>query len=83
MQILCEPTFHFHLQGRKIRERETSVSTWLQATLVHTRSTRRHIPEDSIHQAGTRLHPNINISPPQFTAAESDIKSVLRCNGLL
>jgi hypothetical protein len=33
--------YRLHLQGRKIRERETSMSTWLQ-------STRRHIPEDGI-----------------------------------
>jgi hypothetical protein len=32
-------TYRLHLQGRKIRERETS---------FHSRSTRRHIPEDGI-----------------------------------
>jgi hypothetical protein len=47
-------TYRLHLQGRKIRERGTSVSRWLQPrspsckTSVHTRSTRRHIPEDGI-----------------------------------
>jgi hypothetical protein len=49
----------------KIRERGTSVSRWLQATLkmeeirssemsVPTRSTRRHIPENGIHQSHRR-----------------------------
>jgi hypothetical protein len=52
-------TYRLHLQGRKIRERETSVSRWLQTELsleairssetsVHTRSTRRHFTEDGI-----------------------------------
>jgi hypothetical protein len=55
-------TYRLHLRGRKIRERGTSVSRWLQIfftlnmeairsseTSVHfTRSTRRHIPEDGI-----------------------------------
>jgi hypothetical protein len=40
-------TYRLHLQGRKFRERGTSVSRWLQ-TAVHTRSTRRHIPKDGI-----------------------------------
>jgi hypothetical protein len=55
--------YRLHLQGRKIGERGTSVSKWLQLadfctlkmeairsfeTSVHTRSTRRHIPEDGI-----------------------------------
>jgi hypothetical protein len=39
-------TYRLNLQGRKIRERGTSVSRWLQS--VHTRSTRHHIPEDGI-----------------------------------
>jgi hypothetical protein len=33
-------TYRLYLQGREIRERETSVSRWLQ--------TRRHIPKDGI-----------------------------------
>jgi hypothetical protein len=37
-------TYRLHLQGRKIRERGTSVCRWL----VHTRFTRRHISEDGI-----------------------------------
>jgi hypothetical protein len=48
--------YRLHLQGRKIHERGTSVSRWLKMeairsseTSVHTRSTRRHIPEDGIH----------------------------------
>jgi hypothetical protein len=56
-------TYRLNLQGRKIRERGTSVSMWLQVadfstlkmeeirsseTSVHTRSTWGHIPEDSI-----------------------------------
>jgi hypothetical protein len=47
-------TYRLHLQGRKIRERGTSVIRWLRTaipsseTAVHTRSTRRHIPEDDI-----------------------------------
>jgi hypothetical protein len=40
-------TYRLHLQGSKIREPETSVSRQ-QQTSVHTRSTRRHIPEDGI-----------------------------------
>jgi hypothetical protein len=36
-------TYRLYLQGRKIRERGTSVSG-----LIHTRSTRRQIPEDGI-----------------------------------
>jgi hypothetical protein len=48
--------YRLHLQGRKIRVQGTSVSRWLQKmettrtseTSVHTRSTRRHIPEDGI-----------------------------------
>jgi hypothetical protein len=55
-------TYRLHLQGRQIRERRTSVSRWLlvpllpstlkmeairsSETSVHTRSTRRYIPED-------------------------------------
>jgi hypothetical protein len=39
---LCEPrfggTYCLHLQGRKIRERETSVSRWLQQPHVHAGS---------------------------------------------
>jgi hypothetical protein len=69
---LFRGTYRLHLQGRKIRERGTTVSRWLQTeppventqladfstlkmeairsseTYVHTRSTRRHIPEDGI-----------------------------------
>jgi hypothetical protein len=50
-------TYRLHLQGRKIRERGTSVGRWLHLkmeamrsseTSVHTRSTWRHIPEDGI-----------------------------------
>jgi hypothetical protein len=47
-------TYRFHLHGRKIRARATSVSRWLQSALrysetsVCTRPTRRHIPEDGI-----------------------------------
>jgi hypothetical protein len=54
-------TYRLQLQGRKIRDRGTSVSRWLQTeqtlnmevirhseTSVHTRSTRRYIPEDGI-----------------------------------
>jgi hypothetical protein len=66
-------TYCLHLQGRKLRERGTGVSKWLQPpahagssladfstltteairsskTSVHTRSTRRHIPEDGTLQ---------------------------------
>jgi hypothetical protein len=45
-----EGTYRLHFQGRKIRERGTSVSRWLQTveTSVHTRSTRPHIPGDGI-----------------------------------
>jgi hypothetical protein len=66
-------TYRLHLQGRKIRERGTSVNRCLQPpahagssladfstlkmeaihsseTSVHTRSARRHIPEDGILQ---------------------------------
>jgi hypothetical protein len=39
-------TFRLHLQGRKIRERETSVSRWW--TSVHIGSRRHHIPENGI-----------------------------------
>jgi hypothetical protein len=45
-------TYPLRLQGRKIRERGTSVSRWLQEairsseTSVHTRTTQRHIPEN-------------------------------------
>jgi hypothetical protein len=49
-------TYRLNLQGRKIRERGTSVSRWLlkmetirfSETSVRTRSTWRHIPEDGI-----------------------------------
>jgi hypothetical protein len=44
-------TYLLHLQGRKIRERGTSVKIKVilySETSVHTRSTQRHIPEDSI-----------------------------------
>jgi hypothetical protein len=50
-------TYRLHLQGRKIREWGASLSRWLQTameaissseTLVYTRSTQRHIPEDCI-----------------------------------
>jgi hypothetical protein len=48
-------TYRLHLQGRKIRQRGTSVNAWQQMeaicsfeTSVNTRSTRRHIPEDGI-----------------------------------
>jgi hypothetical protein len=50
-------TYRLHLQGRKIRKLETSLSRWLQTeqsaihsseTSVHTSSTRPHIPEDGI-----------------------------------
>jgi hypothetical protein len=51
-------TYRLHLQGRKIRERRTSsladfFTLKMEAirsseTSVHTRSTRRHIPEDGI-----------------------------------
>jgi hypothetical protein len=50
-------TYRFRLQVRKIRERGTNVSRWLQMmmeaicsseTAVHTTSTRRNIPEDGI-----------------------------------
>jgi hypothetical protein len=49
-------TYRLHIQGRKIRERGTSVSKWLRSairfseTSVHARSTRRHIPEDGTLQ---------------------------------
>jgi hypothetical protein len=56
-------THHLHLQGRKFRERGTSVSRWLQTettlkveairsseTSIHTKSIRRHIPEYGILQ---------------------------------
>jgi hypothetical protein len=38
--------YRLHLQGRKIRQRGTSVSRLLQTAA--TRSTRRYIPEDGI-----------------------------------
>jgi hypothetical protein len=55
-------TYRLHLQGRKIPERGTSVSRWIQTdfsalkmnvirsseTSVHRRYIRRHIPEDGI-----------------------------------
>jgi hypothetical protein len=46
-------TYRLHLQGRKIRERGTSVSHVAHAicsseTSIYTKSTRRHIPEDGI-----------------------------------
>jgi hypothetical protein len=50
-------TYCLHFQGRKIRERGTSVSSWLQTELqaicssetsVHGRTTRRHILENGI-----------------------------------
>jgi hypothetical protein len=52
-------TYCLRLQGRKICERGTKFSRWIQTTLkmepirssetsVHTRSTPRHIPEDGI-----------------------------------
>jgi hypothetical protein len=48
-------TYRPHFQGREIRERGTNVSRWLQTvnrrsseTSLHTRSARRHIPEDGI-----------------------------------
>jgi hypothetical protein len=40
-------TYRLHLQGRKISERWTSVSRWLQKS-VDARSTQRHIPGDDI-----------------------------------
>jgi hypothetical protein len=62
--------YRLHLQGRKIRERETSVSRWLQIgstirfseTSVHTRSTWFHIPENGILHShrSENLSPNIN-----------------------
>jgi hypothetical protein len=55
-------TYCLHIQGRKIRERETSVSMWQKTaekrsseTSVHTRSTRRHILEDGIFLCSTLL----------------------------
>jgi hypothetical protein len=43
-------TYRLNLQGRKIRERGTSVSRWLQTELqsVNPGSTQPHIPEDDI-----------------------------------
>jgi hypothetical protein len=44
-------TYRLYIQGRKIRERWTSVSRWLQRsseTSVNARSAQRHIPEDDI-----------------------------------
>jgi hypothetical protein len=45
-------TYRFHLQIIKIHERGNNVSRWQPAasskTSVHTRSTRRNIPEDGI-----------------------------------
>jgi hypothetical protein len=49
-----EETDRLHRRGRRIRERGTSVSRWLQTaicsfeTSVHTRSTWRHVLEDGI-----------------------------------
>jgi hypothetical protein len=60
-------TYRLHLQGKKIRERGTSVSRWLKSadfstlkmkairsseTSVHTRSTQRHIQNTAFFNGG-------------------------------
>jgi hypothetical protein len=53
-------TCRLHLQGRKIRERGTSVSRWLQSasetSVQFTRSAWRHIPEDGTLQVATYVY---------------------------
>jgi hypothetical protein len=69
-------TYRLHLQGRKIRERGTSVSRWLKMetiisseTSVHTRSTRSHIPEDGILQQPVYSHLELLLINIKFMAA--------------
>jgi hypothetical protein len=41
-------TYRLHIQGRKIRERGTSVSRWLLRNVGSHKNYRPHIPEDGI-----------------------------------
>jgi hypothetical protein len=76
--------YRHHLQGREIREGGTSVSRWLQSadfstlkteamysseTPVHTRYTRRHIPDDGIlHRTPVVLTPSLVAILPELSS---------------
>jgi hypothetical protein len=81
-------TYRLHLQGRKIRERRTSVARRLQSTLkmeairssetsVNTRPTQRHIPENDI------LHSHrcesLRSYKTKHVCADSNFHSIASC----